>query len=376
MIFSIEKERQGITLEDDYYALWLYGIKGIPAAAAVKMLTAFGSAKAVWSAEPAELCRAAGLRPAAEGLLAAARRGFDAEKEAGALKKDGFSYISYLNTLYPRLLKEIKNPPAGLYYIGRLPDEDIDRIAVVGSRRCSSYGRAAAHMLAKKLAEVNICIVSGMAEGVDTAAHKGALEGAGHTVAVLGSGLKRCFPASNRKLMKEIEQKGCVITEYPPDMQPLPYNFPARNRIIAGLCSAVLVVEAGAKSGSLITADIALDEGREVFAVPGKITSKLSDGTNELIKQGCSLVTDYSDILFELGIAYSEEEKNKFLQKSRVGLETEQKKVYDCIGAAPVSIDEILQNLQMPAAQLYSTLTILEVKGFIKKLPDGYVKER
>lgn len=217
-------------------------------------------------------------------------------------RKEDIKTVRIDSGYYPERLKAIYDPPDVLYYRGELLEEDSKAIAIVGSRKCSAYGVKMAESLARGLAERGITVVSGMARGIDTASHKGALEAGGRTIAVMGSGFGRIYPPEAGSLLEEIASSGCVITEYPIETPPLRWNFPKRNRIISGLSLGVVVVEAARKSGALITANFALDEGREVFAVPGRADLNTSSGTNALIQAGAKLVTTASDILDELCI--------------------------------------------------------------------------
>ena len=209
--------------------------------------------------------------------------------------------ITYLKRNdYPRLLKEIYDPPQVLYYYGKLPPKEKILISVVGSRKSSAYGRQASYFLSKKLAEAGLGIVSGLAKGIDSRAHAGALDGRGYTIGVLGSGPDVIYPKENETLYYRIKENGLVLSEYPPLTMPLRYHFPARNRIIAGLSKGTLVCEAGLKSGAMITVNFAISEGRDVFVIPGNIDSIYSLGCNQLIKQGANIVLDENDILENL----------------------------------------------------------------------------
>lgn len=225
------------------------------------------------------------------------------EKEFALVKKLGLKIITQDDQVYPENLKNIYDPPMLLYVKGELKPEDKLSMAIVGSRRASFYGLSCAEKFASDLAGKGITIVSGMARGIDSYAHKGALKAGGRTIAVIGSGFNNIYPPENKKLAEEIAKCGAVISEFPLDMLPKKENFPRRNRIISGLSLGVLVVEAARNSGALITADFALEQGREVFALPGKVDSNTSFGTNGLIKQGAKLVSGVDDILEELQIA-------------------------------------------------------------------------
>ena len=278
----------------------------------------------------------------------------------------GIELITINNAKYPALLKEIYDPPACFYMLGEMPGDNLLKLSVIGSRRCSEYGITVSRKLTKELAPYNIVIVSGMAKGIDASAHSGAIEGGGKTIAVLGCGADICYPAENRLLREQIIKNGCIITEYPPGTKPAPHHFPVRNRIISGLSVGTLVVEAAEKSGTLITVEQALEQGRDVYAVPGNVTSKLSRGTNLLIKQGAALVENYRDILYLLNIP---DKNNEIQSKPKPNLNPEEQKVYDYIGDEPININEIINILNGNAQKAQYILTTLEINALIQKLP-------
>lgn len=262
----------------------------------------FGSPRAAWAAAAGNLAGIDNMGPERAAELARRRAELNPEAELERLEKSGVGYVILEEPDYPRRLKEIFDPPPGLFYLGRLPDGDAPAVAIVGSRRPTSYGLAAAEKLGRDMARAGVTVVSGMARGIDTAAHLGVLGDGGATVAVLGCGVDVVYPRENKKVMEKIAVNGAVISEFPPGSAPEAWHFPVRNRIISGLVGALVVVEAAERSGALITADLALEQGREVLAVPGNITSPLSRGPNRLIKQGARLVEGPEDILEELGL--------------------------------------------------------------------------
>ena len=271
---------------------------------------------------------------------------------------------------YPELLKQIDNPPYIIYKKGEV---DLNRpcIAIVGSRKCSEYGYTMAYEIAKGLSKAGVTIVSGLAIGIDAAAHKGALE-KGTTVAVLGNGSDIYYPPSNAQLQKQIEFQGCTLSEYPLGTNPHPGFFPARNRIISGLCRGVLVVEAAERSGSLITANLALEQGRDVFAVPGNAWSKMSMGSNKIIQLGAKLVINSDDILEEIQqyLPLSSIKKNEIIINPHLnGLAQDEIMVYDYLSQEPLYIDEVNNGVEIPIAVLQHIITSLELKGLIKRLP-------
>lgn len=262
--------------------------------------------------------------------------------------------------VYPARLKEIKDFPKELFYIGDLKVLRQRCLAIVGSRKTTQYGRNMAVSMARRLAERGVTVVSGMALGIDTCAHQGALRGGGGTVAVLGCGVDVCYPTENRKLKEEIERAGLVVSEYPPGTEPERYYFPQRNRIISGLAEAVVVVQAGGNSGALITAELAAEQGREVFAVPGNIDSLYNLGSNKLIKEGASPVISVDDVLEPFGLnGITEEEAERLLSET-------ERRIYNMIrGSGEMTIDDICRRLEKPPAYVSSIVAVMEMKGVV-----------
>jgi DNA processing protein len=283
--------------------------------------------------------------------------------------------VTWADEDYPRSLREIADAPVVLYVKGSLPSDDPLSLSIVGSRRASIYGISISEKFAYNLAELGFTIVSGLARGIDTAAHNGALKAFGTTVAVLGCGLDHVYPPENRDLLEKIAETGAIVSEFPMQVLPLPHNFPRRNRIISGLSSAVIVVEAAQRSGALITADFALEQGRDVFAVPGKIDQASSGGVNNLIKQGAKLITCVEDIVEDMAPRVCEylEGKNR---GSKVhpctdrldNLTNEEKLVYGYITDRPVHIDELTHCCE-GTVPVMSVLLRLELKRLVKQLP-------
>lgn len=290
--------------------------------------------------------------------------------EIEKIKSEGIQIISIDDNEYPEVLSQIDHPPYVLYKKGNMNIIN-PCIAIVGSRKCSEYGHAMAYEIAKGLAKVGVVVVSGLAKGIDAAAHIGALE-MGKTVGVLGNSLDKYYPPSNAKLQRQIEAQGCTLSEYPLNTEPHPGFFPARNRIISGLSRGVLVVEAAEKSGSLITANFALEQGRDVFAVPGNAWSKMSMGSNKIIQLGGKLVMNADDIIEEIEqylpvqpIKNGDDEQNRHLNK----LAQDEIMVYDNLSREPLYIDEVNNKIKLPIATLQHIITSLELKGLIKRLP-------
>lgn len=276
---------------------------------------------------------------------------------------------------YPIKLKECSNAPIALFYKGDIVSLNHHRsVAIVGSRRCSYYGENLSEIISRELCQKEVSIISGMAKGIDSFAHFGALKNDGFTCAVLGCGVDIIYPKQNKELYKEIIKKGCIVSEFLPGTEPLSYNFPLRNRIISGLSEAVVVVEASERSGSLITATYALDQGRDVFSVPGSILSETSKGTNKLIKEGAFPLTSVEDICNFLNIEYNSNKKDKIRldKKDIIKLDKIENKVFSIINETPMYIDDILKYSNIDIKQLYEVLFELQLKNRITCLSGNY----
>lgn len=287
------------------------------------------------------------------------------------LEEQNIEVVTIYDENYPKSLKNIYNKPLVLYIKGKILEEDEFAIAVVGSRKATSYGKWATEKFVKELVNLDITIVSGLATGIDSIAHKTALEYNGRTIAVLGNGLDIVYPNKNKELYKEIAKNGALITEYFCGVAPLPYNFPQRNRIISGLSLGVIIVEAKGKSGSLITAQHALEQGKEVFAVPGNINSIFSEGTNRLIKDGAKLIMDVEDIIEEL---YQLQDRLNRVKKENIdysNLSELEISIVELIKEGPMHCDTIAMKTGMNIKEVNSILTILELKGIIKEIGGG-----
>ncbi|HPD90405.1 MAG TPA: DNA-processing protein DprA [Bacillota bacterium] len=269
--------------------------------------------------------------------------------------------ITAMEAGYPSLLKEIPDPPNILYYMGDISLASQTCVAVVGTRKPTDYGKWAAHSLGSMLGEAGIVTVSGMAQGIDTLAHRGALKAAGKTIAVLGNGPDICYPAKNGSLRKIIMEKGLILSEYAPGVHATRFTFPARNRIISGISMATVVVEAGLSSGSLITAERAAEQGREVYALPGNINSVCSIGTNQLIRDGARILAVMDDLLEDFGWT------NPLPQKKKESLGEKEAKVFFRVeSATEITVDELCCTLGMGAGEVNGIVTILEMKGFVQ----------
>lgn len=343
-----------------------------------------GSAQAAWSQLPVF------LQPGKnhEEVLTAWRRVNPAGVVADARAR-GMAVVAQSDPAYPTLLRMIPDPPPVLYVRGALPDarDAPPAVAIVGSRRATPYGLAAAGRLAFDLGLAGVIVTSGLARGIDGAAHRGALDGGGQTIAVLGSGGDCVYPPEHRHLADAIAARGAVVTELPPGTPPLAAHFPRRNRIISGMSLGVVVVEGATDSGALVTADCALDQGRDVFAVPGSVFSERSRAPHDLLRQGARLVETAGDILRELGLARAEEADRPQRRPGAVGPaatpeapETlpiaraqDEMRVLEALAAGPRSLDELVESSGLPAGTVAAVVTLLEVQGLIQMLPGQMV---
>jgi len=330
-----------------------------------QLISRTGSPEHVFSLDLQDLLSVQGMtRGRAENILNFS--GWDAvDRQTRILEQKGISVICYGTPEYPEVLKEIPDAPAVIYSKGSYRPDDRFGIAVVGSRAYSPYGQTVTQKISGELAAAGITIISGMARGIDTFAHRSALASGGRTIAVLGSGIDVCYPSENRGLMDKIADSGCFMSEFPPGTPPNRENFLRRNRLISGLSLGVLVVEAAEDSGSLITASIALEQNRELFAVPGNITTKNSAGANLLIRQGAKVVTKSSDIIEELapvlkGFIRDETKRN-------VELSSGEQAVCACLSGEPKHIDTLARESGLPVHRILDILLSLELKGVIRQ---------
>ena len=359
-------------LNDSEHYYWI-GLKAVPGIGNVtfrRLLERFDTPETALKASPASLSGIKGLNPAIiDGIKSGEWRRF-AEEECRRLEASAARLVPYVSQEYPKSLFEIPDPPPFLYVKGELRSRE-PAVAIVGSRRATSYGVLTTGKLAAGLAGHGICVVSGMARGVDTAAHKGALQSGGRSIGVLGCGVDTIYPPENRALFEEMAGKGCLVSEFPLGTLPLAENFPRRNRIISGLSRGVLVVEAAEKSGSLITAQYALEHGRDVFAVPGNISCVTSRGSNRLIKQGAKLVDCVEDILEELPEYVRAAADSPLLgQPPRTfALTPKEAAIFELLARSPLHIDDIISQTELTAGEVSSMLLHLELKGAVTALP-------
>lgn len=337
-----------------------------------RLIERFNSPENVFEASGKDLLEIKGITPRLVTVIKHHKIRDSVKKDFDLVMKKGYKIVTLSDTDYPPLLLQIPDPPPFLYVFGRL-NGSFKNIAVVGSRNATDYGISTTRRLCKDLALLKMTIVSGMAIGIDSAAHQGALMGNGNTIAVLGSGLEFVYPAENRKLFHVIAENGAVISEFPLLTEPEPHNFPIRNRIISGISLGTVVVEATKRSGSLITARLSAEQNREVFAIPGSIHSFKSTGTHALIKQGAKLVEHAQDIMEELSyIIEAPHEKDKTgneIMERISQLSSEESLVFEVIDAYPVHIDDLARKLSMEPGKLSSVLLQLELKGIVCQSP-------
>lgn len=293
-------------------------------------------------------------------------RDWKLDAEYQKLERLDVQFVPITDRRYPRKLLDIAAPPYALYVRGKLPDEEKKTVAIVGARECSPYGESMAGKFAKALAEAGMQIVSGMARGVDSAGQRGALAAGGESFGILGCGVDICYPRDEIGLYMELQESGGVISEFPLGTKPLPKHFPARNRIISGLADVVLVMEAKEKSGSLITADMALEQGKDVYALPGPVNSHLSKGCNLLIRQGAGVLLSPEDLLEEWGFLSRQNQQKNNLRK--FPLESAENIVYSCLDFHPKNLEQLMTMTNYSVAELLDILVGLELKGLIKEI--------
>lgn len=355
-----------LTEEEMEYEYWLAGIQGISSKKKYLLRERMKTGRAVYYIEETQLAGLDFLSEKERQALKSAGRQRIGNRRAEAAEK-GIRFIPWFSEAYPQRLLELSDFPYALYVKGNLPDPASRKAAIVGSRRCTPYGEKYAVEFGKVLAQYGIEVISGLARGIDGMGQRGALMGNGKTFAVLGSGPDVCYPREHIGLYMDIlEQGGGILSEYPPGTPPLSWHFPTRNRIISGLSDAVLVIEAGEKSGSLITVDMALEQGRDIYALPGPVNSSMSRGCNYLIQQGAGLMTSPEMLLKEWGIDSCSVSDGK--AKNKKVLETPEKLVYSCLGLYPKNIEQIAEKTKLSPRELVGLLVSLELQGYAREI--------
>ena len=346
------------------YWVGFSSVRGIGPMKFRALLNHFGDLEEAWRADAREL-KEAGLDKRALGNFTTTRSTISLDGEMEKIERQGARVLTWDDPAYPPRLLNIYNPPPVLYVKGEILDEDQWAVAVVGTRGATVYGKEATRRIAGGLARNGLTIVSGLARGIDSEAHRAALDAGGRTIAVLGSGVDIIYPAESRKLAQAVIERGALVSEYAIGTRPEASNFPPRNRIISGLSLGVVIIEAGERSGALITADFALEQGREVFAVPGNIFRKKSMGTNKLIQQGAKPVLSVEDVLEELNLTMVSQQAEV---RAVVPENETEAALLEYITADPIHVDEIRQKSDLPIAQVSSTLALMELKGMVRQV--------
>ncbi len=354
----------GDSVDTILYYLGFNHVPGIGPARLDRLIAYFGDLASAWHAPAAEL-GAAGIDARSLDALLHARRTLDLESTYAHITGQGIRLITRDDPGYPHLLAQITNPPYLLYVRGTLAEVDRWAVAVVGTRQASAYGKEVTRKLVTGLVAAGVTVVSGLALGIDAVAHSAALTAGGRTLAVLGSGVDQIYPLHNRQIGLAIVQQGALISEYPPGTMPTATNFPPRNRLIAGLALGVLVVEAAPKSGALITARFAVEQGRDVFAVPGNIFSPRSEGVHHLIREGATLVTSVDQLLEALNLQAMAAQQEVVAAMPETA---EEVALLGVVEDEPSHIDEIQRRSQLPMPMVSATLTLLELKGLVRQV--------
>lgn len=353
------------------YLYWLCRLSCLGAVSIRKLYEYFQSFEVIYNIEETTLERAGILTKSQKDALMQWRRNFsECREEYQGLAGRGIRFISPWDGDYPKRLLEIYDYPMGVFVKGKLPEEEKPAVAIVGARGCSAYGECLAEEFSRALAMQQVQVISGLAAGIDGAAHRGALRARGATFGILGCGVDICYPSSNYALYEAMEGTGGILSEFPLKSRPQSWHFPMRNRIISGLADIVLVVEAKERSGSLITAELGLEQGRDIFAVPGRVTDHLSRGCNLLIQQGAHMAISPNDILEYLGVKC---QKELILHEKSVNrLAKKEKMVYSCLDFKPKHLDDIITQCGLGIGECMNILLELELDGYVFRSANHY----
>lgn len=360
------EKKEAVGIEEKAYWHWFLGIP-VSYVGQRKLLACYGTPKKVMEAPEEQVLQIIGKEKAGIEYLKTSKN-TDWKKAYTNMEARGICLTLKGEEGYPAALQPLADAPYGLYHIGKLPGDELC-VGIIGARSCSRYGQEMAAELAGMLAEAGIGIVSGMARGIDGAGQWAALEHGGKSYAVLGSGVDVCYPMENERLYRRLKSGGAVISEFPPGTEPLPWHFPVRNRIISGLSRVLAVVEARRRSGSLITADFALEQGRDIYAVPGRITDELSSGCNELIRNGAGILTSPEMLLGELGVSCCKKEKSS--KKSVIRLAKKENMLYSCLDLKPKSAEIIRSETGLSVTEIMEMLVSLQLKGLVREEGTG-----
>ncbi len=350
--------------QDIRYWVGFNKVPGIGTARLRALLDYFGDLEIAWQASSHDL-QQAGLDRRSLANLLRAREDLDLEAEVERLARGNIQVITWQDTSYPPNLRQAYNAPPLLYVRGSLEDRDEWAVAIVGTRRASVYGKEATRMISSGLAQAGVTVVSGMARGIDTVAHRSCLDVGGRTIAVLGCGVDVVYPAQNARLADEIVERGALVSEYALGTRPEARNFPPRNRIISGLTLGTVVVEGDLGSGALITAGFAAEQGREVFAVPGNIFARASRGTNHLIQEGAKMVCEVGDVLQELNLTMVSQQAQA---RAVIPENKTEALLLEHLSAEPVHVDLLGQSVELPIAEVTSALALMELKGMVRQV--------
>jgi DNA processing protein len=355
---------EGESMDELCYWLGFNLVRGIGPVRLRGLLKHFGDIQTAWEAPRADL-EQTGLDRRSLNNLLKARRQIDLAQVRQNVEDEGAHVLTWESPDYPELLRQIPDPPPVLFVKGELTPADEWAVAMVGTRKATAYGKEVARQLSGALARNHVTVVSGMARGIDGTAHRAALEAGGRTVAVLGCGVDRVYPPEHRQLARDIAENGALISDYPLGTRPEGKNFPPRNRIISGLSRGVIVVEAGLRSGALITADFAADQGRDVFAVPGNIYSPGSKGCNRLLRDGASIVTEVRDVLEMLHLDQLAE---KQVARAVLPENATEATIFEQLSHEPCHVDELARAIELPIEEINSTLVMMELKGMVRQV--------
>jgi DNA processing protein len=374
-------QQENVQPSDDYLEDWLRLclVSGVGPRILTALITYFQTPQAVLAADVSQLQQVEGVGYRLAQSIAVAKQEIDLSPELAACQSTGIQMVSRAATGYPRLLLEIPDPPGVLFLQGDLQAADSLAIAVVGSRNATRYGVTQAERIAAGLARAGVTVVAGLARGIDAVAHRAALAAGGRTLAVMGGGLLKIYPPEHADLARQISEQGCLISEMPPRYVATRHAFPRRNRIISGLTLGTLIVEAAERSGALITARQAMEQNRDVFAVPGPVDNRNSRGCHALLRDGAILVESVEDILDALGPLVEtnqQEDGREIRHPAELQLNATETSVLQAIGTDPTLVDQIVQLTELPTQRVLSTLSVLEVRQLIVRLPGGTVTRR
>ncbi len=351
------------------YEYWFACIRKIKDRTKRSLREQMASAKDIYNIEETELKKHL-EKPEDADIILDSKRHWELEKEYEKLLQGRITFLPYFHPDYPRKFDNLTSPPYAIYLKGKKIPAHTKKVAIVGARHCSPYGERMAIEFGETLACRGIDVISGMARGVDGAGHRGALNVGGRSYAVLGSGVDVCYPKEHIGLYVDLQERGGVFSELPPGVSPLPQHFPARNRLISALADVVLVMEAKVKSGSLITADQALELGKEVYALPGPVNSELSRGCNQLIKQGAGILISPEELLEDLCVSGMKSMENE--RKNEIMLESQENMVYSCLGLYPKNVNQIMEETNMQISELMNQLISLQLKGYVEEISKNY----